>query len=273
MILDGVKTGLWPHPYRKKSFEFEHPDDEESFKENLKKFGPEWHYAKKKIVYECNSLGYRTKELEHYKDKDFVLVMGCSHTEGHGLAEDELWHCQITKEFGLEVLNAGFAGSGADLHMMNTMLFLRYSGLRPKAVVIQWPNLSRVMFKGDSLKRLLVPNTKINFEGPSGDSLWEKFKREQEVVTTFYKWWIYDNNDINNSWIYIDSVRLMWKMAKIPFYDFSMDPDPAFTNDEKFNNHFHQIQAKDHARDQIHYGPKFNEELGQIVCNNIRGLF
>lgn len=269
-MLDNLATGLYPHPIRNGVMEFVHPDDENSFKQNLEKFGPTWYYANKNIEYIYNSLGYRTKELEYYKDKEFILVMGCSHTEGIGLADDDIWHTQLTKEFEYEILNAGFGGSGPDVQLINTFLFLTYTNLKPKAVVIQWPNFSRIMFKGTNLKRPLVPNLKMRLEGPDGDSFWDKFKSEQKFLESFYKWWLYDNNDVNNSWIFIECTRMMWNLVDIPYYDFSMEPDPLYSNHDKIDNFFYKVDIKDYARDQNHYGVQFNNDLGQFVSNKLR---
>jgi len=271
-MLDNITTGLYPNPTRNGIMKFVHPDDEDSYKKNLEKFGPTWYYANKNIEYIYNSLGYRTKELEYYKDKDFILVMGCSHTEGIGLAEEEIWHTQLTKEFGYEILNAGCGGVGTDLQMINTLLFLENTQLKPKAVIMQWPNFSRILFKGTTLQRGLVPNLKMRLEGPDGDSLWDKFKREQRFLESFYKWWLYDNNDVNNSWIFIECTRMIWKLTNIPYYDFSIEPDPLYANHSRIDNFYYKIESKDFARDQNHYGIDFNKELGQLVNNELRKI-
>ncbi len=263
-------TGFYPHPIRNGTMKFVHPDDEDSYKSNLLKFGNDWHYANKPVEYVYNSIGYRCKELEYYKDKEFILVMGCSHTEGIGLAEDEVWHTHVSKEFGVEVLNAGFGGSGPDMQLLNTFLFLSNANILPKAVIIQWPNLSRFTFKGDNLKRPLVPNLKMRIEGPDGDSFFERFKSEQRFLEKFYKWWLYDNNDINHSWIFIECTRIMWTLANVTYFDFCMEPDPLYKDSNNLINMFYQIESREYARDQNHYGHKFNLELGKLVCEHLR---
>jgi len=271
MILDNTYC-LWQQPLIETTGKFSQQDTKEDYTKNLIKFGPSWHYATKEIVYERNSLGYRSKELEYYKDKDFVLVLGASATEGIGLAEDEIWHYEIKRQFGFEILNAGLTGSGPDMQMFNTVLFLKQKEIIPKAVIIQWPHLSRVMFKGDNLKRLLVPNLNSRIVGNLGDRIWEKFSREQRVVENFYKVWLHDNNDINNSHIFIKITRLLWKLAGIPYYDFTMNIDDAENINETIENLRLQLVSKDLARDMLHDGPEFNLELGKIICDKIKKM-
>ncbi len=273
-MIDAIEEALFPHPFKKNETTlFFHPDDEESYKINLAKFGKEWYYATTEVSYKSNSLGYRTENLDYFKDKDFVLVMGCSHTEGIGMNVNEIWHKEIEKEFGFEILNAGFGGTGPDVQMINSYLFLKNSNLKPKAVVIQWPNLSRFMFKGDELKRPLLPNLQLRFDQNDSNTFFQKFLSEQRILNSFYKWWLYDNNDINNSWIFIIATRLMWQLAGIPYYDFTMEYDVYSPDHEQLDNLFYQTQNRDRARDQLHYGPQYNEELGKLVCDKLRGVY
>ncbi len=272
MSLGDFSTALWPHPVSKPSSAFNDHDTEESYLKNLKNLGEGWHYNKKPIYYQNNSLGYRTKEIEYFKDKDFILVLGCSHTEGIGQAEEEVWHSYLSKKFKLEILNAGFCASGPDMQMLNSYLFLKNSNLKPKAVVIQWPFLSRFMFKGEYLKRLLLPNFNVGLNlnlNPifkKDKKILEKFKKEQATVESFYKTWLYDNNSVNHSYVFIESTRLMWALAGIPYYDFTL-----YDNDTNFNliNLKKSIKETDLARDLSHYGPKFNKKVGQIVCKEL----
>ena len=269
MILD---NGLWPHPVPRPSGEYNQHDNEDLFKRNLKKIGSTWHYAKKFVYYQNNSLGYRTKELDYYKDKDFILVLGCSHTEGIGQSEDETWHYHISKKFNVEILNAGFCASGPDMQMLNSFLFLENSKLKPKAVIIQWPHLSRVMFKGDLLKRLLLPNFNVGLNYKSLDKEYlDTFKKQQKMLDTFYKSWLYDYNSINQSSIFIETTRLMWNLANIPYYDFILCENDS---NLKLDNLKDKIKLKeiDFGRDLSHFGPKFNKEIGKLVANKLRKI-
>mgnify|MGYP003322559072 FL=1 len=60
---------------------------------------PDWNYydSEGKLKYKFNSLGYRTKEFNNLHMDPYMLVFGCSYTEGVGLYEEEIWckHCLL----------------------------------------------------------------------------------------------------------------------------------------------------------------------------------
>ena len=239
-------------------------DNEEIYSDNLKKFGNNWRYATKEIYYDFNSLGYRTKDIDYFKDKDFVLILGGSHAQGAGLAEDEIWHVQIQKEFGYEILNAGATGTGPDIQMLNSYLFLKNFTTKPKAVVIQWPNVHRFTFKGDNETNHLFPS--MNLKGNIIKSL---FKTDD--IEKFYQNWIYDNNSLNHSQFFIEVTKLLWELSNVPCYGFHMDNEGLFENLD-IENLNHLIVENDLARDQMHYGHLSHQAIGKEICNKLRKI-
>jgi len=110
------------------------------------------------IKYCYNSKGYRDcKEFEEYEDGNFILVFGCSYTEGVGLHSEDIWHYHIGKELGLDVVNLGVSGTGCDFQVVNTMQWLKkYS--KPKFVFYQWPGKDRKYFiVGEDEVRTSIP--------------------------------------------------------------------------------------------------------------------
>lgn len=245
-----------------KGLKFHNADTREDYHKHLREFGNRWRYSNKEIIYSYNELGYRTEELDYYRDKEFILVMGCSHTEGIALAEDEVWHYPLRKQFGVEILNAGVAGSGTDIQLMNSMLFLKNYNVRPKAVVIQWPNLSRFEYKGEHLAMNLMP---VLVDNPFNDTTYE-FDR----MMKFYKVWISDNNDLTHSQIFIETTRLMWKFANIPYYDFSIDSVSEKANELVLD--CYNDQLCDRARDLLHYGYESHFKVSQKVCDKLKNM-
>ena len=68
--------------------------------------------------YKTNSLGYRCPEFRPLPDGGKnVVVLGCSHTFGEGLEENETWVSQVAKQSNkiLRWWNLGQPGAGADL--------------------------------------------------------------------------------------------------------------------------------------------------------------
>jgi hypothetical protein len=119
---------------------FSSTDSKELYLENKEKFGPSWYYYETPIEYNYNSWGYRTKEFEELSD-DYILVMGCSFTEGVGLYQQDMWATKLGKELGKDVFNLGMGATGPDFMMYNTILlhnFLLKTKKLPSMVVNQW---------------------------------------------------------------------------------------------------------------------------------------
>jgi hypothetical protein len=94
--------------------------------------------------YETNSLGYRCPEFRPLPDGGKnVVVLGCSHTFGEGLEENETWVSQVAKESNkiLRWWNLGQPGASADL--MIRILYGTEKVLFPKIIVACWPAQSR----------------------------------------------------------------------------------------------------------------------------------
>ena len=264
---------LYPFYERNKNFQGEFKnwdqiDNMRYFIMNRDKFGDEWRYTHKKIWHSYNSLGYRTKELDYYKDKDFVLVLGCSHTEGNGLADDEVWHYQLKEKLKMEVLNAGISACGPDVMLLNTLLFLKNSNLRPKAVAIQWPNPYRYTWKGDTAMYPLVPiNTA--FPAPPHDDNSDLTGFQLKVIYDLYRLYLFDEQGGNNSKIFVETTRMLWKLAGIPLHEFTIDEECLIDGVDQY----WPLLIKDHfARDLQHYGHLSHQAIGEKVCDKLKSM-
>jgi hypothetical protein len=95
-------------------------------------------------VYKTNSLGYRCPEFRPLPDGGKnVVVLGCSHTFGEGLEENETWVSQVATESNkiLRWWNLGQPGASADL--MIRILHGTEKVLFPKIIIACWPAESR----------------------------------------------------------------------------------------------------------------------------------
>ena len=92
---------------------------------------PKWKYynTEDKLFYKFNKLGYRTTELDALSEK-FVLVFGCSYTEGVGMFEETLW-CNIPEKYNFNVINLAKAGTGPDIINFNTQLLVKNNFIKP----------------------------------------------------------------------------------------------------------------------------------------------
>jgi hypothetical protein len=94
--------------------------------------------------YNTNSLGYRCPEFCPLPDGGKnVVVLGCSHTFGEGLEENETWIGQVAKQSNkiLRWWNLGQPGASADL--MIRILYGTEKVLFPKIIIACWPAQSR----------------------------------------------------------------------------------------------------------------------------------
>jgi hypothetical protein len=94
--------------------------------------------------YKINSLGYRCPEFRPLPDGGKnVVVLGCSHTFGEGLEENETWVSQVAKESNkiLRWWNLGQPGASADL--MIRILYGAEKVIFPKIIIACWPAQSR----------------------------------------------------------------------------------------------------------------------------------
>jgi hypothetical protein len=117
-------------------------DSKNHFEENLKTQSLDWEYRTKSVVYTRNSLGHRCKELETLRD-DFILFIGCSLTEGVGVALEDTYTYKLAQDLGVDYYNLGLAGSGADLLCENLSNWFLNIKKIPMLVVIQWPAPNR----------------------------------------------------------------------------------------------------------------------------------
>ena len=94
--------------------------------------------------YKTNSLGYRCPEFRPLPDGGKnVVVLGCSHTVGEGLEENETWISQVAKDSNkiLRWWNLGQPGASADL--MIRILYGTEKVLFPNIIIACWPAQSR----------------------------------------------------------------------------------------------------------------------------------
>jgi len=94
--------------------------------------------------HKLNSYGYRCREWEPMPDgKKNVVVLGCSHTFGQGLKDDEHWVHFLSRHntLRLRYWNLGVPGASGDACVRR--LWGTQQLLDPKIVIMCWPDESR----------------------------------------------------------------------------------------------------------------------------------
>jgi len=200
-----------------KTFKFSSTDNEESFLVNKKILGEEWEYFNKEIEYNYNSWGYRTKEFDQLKE-DYMIVFGCSFTEGIGLHYDDLWSTKLGKELNLDVLNLGMGATGIDFQFYNTILIHNHvvkKGKLPKLIVYQWP---------DKYRKTYAFNTNENGEDRINLELFSASYPKNvhpKSAMDYYDWYV--KSYVDNKGEQIKDIALgitlcnnLWDSLKIP---------------------------------------------------------
>lgn len=94
--------------------------------------------------YETNSHGYRCREFSPLPDGGKnVIALGCSHTFGEGLEENETWVSQVAKQSNKILRWWNLARPGGNADQMIRILYGTEKVLFPKIIVACWPARSR----------------------------------------------------------------------------------------------------------------------------------
>jgi hypothetical protein len=117
-------------------------DTKLAFEGNLKTQPQDWIYRDKRVIYSRNSHGHRSKEISDL-DKDFILFIGCSITVGSAVKLEETFPYLVSQKLCIDYYNLAVEGAGWDLIAYNLGSWFKNIKRKPKAIVINWPQLSR----------------------------------------------------------------------------------------------------------------------------------
>lgn len=221
-------------------------DDPISYETNLIKMPNDWHYRTKPVTYKLNKLGYRTNEFEDIDWSNAIVLFGCSHVFGIGLAEDETLSYHLEKHFQCPVINMGVGGSSILYSMYNQAAL--YDLATPRAVVNMWTSTNRLtVLTDDQIINLYALN------------------RESELAdNTFMFWNMCSTNPVMFS-------RLMQKFANVMWRDIPHIEATFFSNTGEELN-CEAFQYADFARDLIHPGPKTVKIASEKLAKKLETL-
>ena len=214
--------------------------------------------------YETNSLGYRCPEFRPLPDGGKnVVVLGCSHTFGEGLEENETWVSQVAKESNkiLRWWNLGQPGASADL--MIRILYGTERVLFPKIIVACWPAYSRRERLDKNIQNLTSDNHFLKTENEYTDKnnflknvfFLEKFA-EKNGAKTFHSFSENTQELDNNLQVLKDStIKNCW-----PEWDRHHLPDAKREH----------ITTPSLARDGIHYGKEHHQIFARIFLEKFK---
>jgi len=215
-----------------------------TFKKNKSKVNPI--YLEKDIEYTFNQQGYRTKDIQDL-DKDFVLVFGCSHTEGIGNFAEDIWCSQVLKTKSIDFLNLGKCGTGPDVQYLNTLQYVKNKFPLPRLVIYQWPQTFRKSFSYKQKNKIHLKHHNINNKVEKKDTDW------------YLKRYCIETGEMEiNNYINYYSSNFLWKSLDVSVLNWSWTGD--FEGD--FED-LHMIETDDtgRARDLMHDGPDIHRQV------------
>lgn len=228
-------------------------EEKHEYQRNKKKLGVEWDYSKKEITYKLNSNFYRAPEWDTVNWKESVVILGCSHVFGEGLANNETVVCQLENLLDRPVINLGQSGTSTIFSWHNSLRLFETFGV-PYAVIQLWTDYSRLPFYDtDEVKRV----------GFWSGGKWDNFDSDMK---TLYEIW--NKNDTHAKTFFkceATASKEFWS-SKTRYYQGSFFEDTATLLGIDF---FEKI---DSARDLIHHGAETHKLAAKKIFDSLQNL-
>jgi len=208
--------------------------------------------------YKTNSYGYRCPEFRPLPDGGKnAVVLGCSHTFGEGLEENEIWISQVAKKSNKILRWWNLARPGASADQMIRILYGTEKVIFPKVIVACWPAWSRRERLDQSPQSLTSDNESLKTENNYTDQnnflknvfFLEKFAEKVEAKTFHcFSQDVYELN--NNLQVLKDhTIKNCW---------------PEWDRHHLPNAKREHISTPNLARDGIHYGVEHHQVFARL---------
>lgn len=139
------QPGFIGHGEANSCTEWEHRDSRVAFLKNLQEMPNDWYFRNIEITYKINSIGHRSKEIEEVNLDNYILFVGCSHTEGVGMELEKTYPYLLAKKLNCDYYNLSLGATGIDVVLHNLTIWFSTISKKPKALVIQWPDFTRTL--------------------------------------------------------------------------------------------------------------------------------
>lgn len=208
------------------------------FLDNLKIYPSLQYFLDKKITYDFNEYGHRCKSIKDIDLDNYVLFVGCSHTEGTALHITDTFPYILSNRMRMDYYNLGLRGAGMDVQLHNLMTWTLRVKQPPKMLIWQWTLEPRITVLDESGKLECLGS-------------WSQKKSQLDFLIAA------DEVD------YLKTKREFTKaiLSNMPF--------PTIQIDVCKNQDVIYYQRLDFARDMLHYGPRSNQALSDVLNNEI----
>lgn len=125
--------------------EFSGSDTLKNLQTKIKTAPDNWYYKDKKIIYNYNSYGHRCVDIKNINLNNYILFLGCSHTEGVGNLLEDTYPYIVAQELKCDYYNLAIGGTGLDTMYHNLNIWLNTITKPPKHIIWQWPEPTRFL--------------------------------------------------------------------------------------------------------------------------------
>jgi hypothetical protein len=193
--------------------------------------------------YTYNELGFRGDSIK--KDGFKVMSLGCSHTEGVGVNNDETWPAQFVKLIPNGV-NINFGTGGRSGDFVVRCLFSYYDLIKPDLVLIFYPEIvRREIYTKDGGVEPYMPTSAWGFteetiEGMNTQKLKIELQNDNEDFINWYK-----NHQLIKLFLESKKCNFIWNGSLIR---------SSYKDEFRYDGDFF-LNVLDKAVDNKHCGP------------------
>ena len=237
-----MKLDFLPNTTLRFDSSFAGSDSPVQFRQRLANMPADWHYRTKEISYISNRHGYRTVEFDAVDWENSIVLFGCSHVFGVGLAEDETLGHHLHEKLGHPVINMGCGGASTLYSLYNQMTL--HQAVKPRAVVNLWTSSDRLT--------VIAGKLPLNINA---------FSQATYKTELFRLWNLHAGNSVMFSLLLQHTARLMWN--DIPHVE------ATFFESTASELACELIEYQDYARDLTHPGPNTIREAANIISSKL----
>ena len=242
---------------RESSSQWEFPNSEEMYDKEIAQ-GINHFYKKEDFYYDVNSNGFR---CDNFDTMDFtkksIVYLGCSHTFGCGLPEEDIWtsvlHAMIQKEHNTtyNYINLGVPGGGTDYYLH----FLPYlNKFNPKMVISATPDITRAsMIDEGEINNLIF-------------GMVDEKKRKSQIEKIYLKLVSIGNEHFEyKQHLILSNVKYVLNLLKINWHEIHHDTFLKILDEGRDNETIKSI-----SRDNLHYPHEAHKIFAELMMDQIK---
>lgn len=242
----------------------------ENYEKNLLSQEKDWYYSDKTITYERNELGHRSKPINQLDLDNYLLFTGCSYTEGIANLLEDTYPYLVSQKNNIDYYNLGLGGTGIDAMFFNLVQWISHIPKKPKALIVQWPNLARFL----SFHRSYFDEAITNKAGGNFEEVYRAMRHKEIILDSQGIWSRLD--DVERFLVlgespnvnYFSSRRyLINVMIRSLFKDITVINISLGDKDLEYDLEF---PALDNGCDLSHPGPKSNQVLSEKLSQLLK---